>query len=81
MPLGGHAPGRAGIFVNLSPTRRFLYVGDSVDDERSFANRVGKQLLGDSDDDPALADRVVSRLGQLHVMVAAPLPIIPAPGR
>ena len=81
VPLGGHTPGSVGIFVNLSPTRRFFYVGDSVDDERGFENRVGKPLLlGDSDDDPALADRIVSRLSQLHEMVAA-LPIIPAHGR
>lgn len=79
VPLGGHTPGSIGIFVNLAPTRRFFYVGDSVDDERGFEERVGKPLLlGDSD--PVLANQVVSRLSQLHEMVPA-LAIIPAHGR
>jgi glyoxylase-like metal-dependent hydrolase (beta-lactamase superfamily II) len=81
VPLGGHTPGSVGIFVNLTPTRRFFYVGDSVDDERGFEERVGKPLLlRDSDNDPFLANRIVSRLSQLHEMVAA-LAIIPAHGR
>ena len=55
--------GKRGIFVNLSRTRRFFYVGDIVDDERGFENRVGKPLLlRDSDDDPVLANRIVSKL-------------------
>ena len=81
VPLRGHTPGSVGIFVNLSPTRRFFYAGDSVDDERGFEERVGKPLLlRDSDNDPALANQVVSRLSQLHQMVPA-LAIIPAHGR
>jgi N-acyl homoserine lactone hydrolase len=81
VPLGGHTPGSVGIFVNLAPTRRFFYVGDSVDDERGFQERVGKPLLlRDSDDDPARANQVVGKLRQLHEMVAA-LAIIPAHGR
>ncbi|PYT74986.1 MAG: hypothetical protein DMG39_01290 [Acidobacteria bacterium] len=81
VPLRGHTPGSVGIFVNLSPTKRFFYVGDSVDDEIGFEQRVGKTLLlGDSDHDPALANQIVSRLSQLHEMVPA-LAIIPAHGR
>lgn len=81
VPLRGHTPGSVGIFVNLAPTRRFFYVGDSVDDERGFEERVGKPLLlRDSDNDPVLANRIVSRLSQLHEMVPA-LAIIPAHGR
>ena len=81
VPLRGHTPGSVGIFVNLAPTRRFFYVGDSVDDERGFVERVGKPLLlRDSDNDPARANQVVARLTQLHEMVAA-LVIIPAHGR
>ena len=81
VPLRGHTPGSVGIFVNLAPARRLFYVGDSVDDERGFVERVGKPLLlRDSDNDPALANQVVGRLSQLHEMVA-PLAIIPAHGR
>jgi len=81
VPLRGHTPGSVGIFVNLSPTRRLFYVGDSVDDERGFEERVGKPLLlRDSDNDPALANLIVSRLSQLHEKVPG-LTIIPAHGR
>ncbi len=81
VPLRGHTPGSVGIFVNLSPTRRLFYVGDSVDDERGFKERVGKSLiLQDSDNDMALANRVVGRLSELHEKVPG-LAIIPAHGR
>ena len=81
VPLRGHTPGSVGIFVNLSPTKRFFYVGDSVDDERGFEDRVAKALLlRDTDNDPVLANQIVSKLSQLHE--AAPgLAIIPAHGR
>jgi hypothetical protein len=50
-----------GIFVNLSRTQRFFCVGDGVDDERGFETRVGNPLfLGVSNDDPLLANRIVS---------------------
>ena len=81
VPLRGHTPGSVGIFVNLSPARRLFYVGDSVDDERGFEDRVAKTLLlRDSDDDPVLANRIVSKLSQLYQMVPG-LAIIPAHGR
>jgi glyoxylase-like metal-dependent hydrolase (beta-lactamase superfamily II) len=81
VPLGGHTPGSVGIFVNLAPTRRLFYVGDSVDDERGFEERVGKPLLlRDSDNDRVLANGIVSKLSQLHEMVGA-VAIIPAHGR
>ena len=81
VPLRGHTPGSVGIFVNLSPTKRFFYVGDSVDDERGFQDRVAKTLLlRDSDNDPVLANQVVSKLSQLHEAVPG-LAIIPAHGR
>jgi N-acyl homoserine lactone hydrolase len=81
VPLRGHTPGSVGIFVNLSPTRRLFYVGDSVDDERGFEERVGKSLiLRDSDNDKALANRIVGRLSELHEKVPG-LAIIPAHGR
>ncbi len=81
VPLRGHTPGSVGIFVNLSPTRRLFYVGDAVDDERGFKERVGKSLiLQDSDNDMALANQVVGRLNELHEKVPG-LAIIPAHGR
>ena len=81
VPLAGHTPGSVGIFVNLSPTRRLFYVGDTVDDERGFEERVGKPLLlADSDNDPLQANQIVGKLNQLHELVPA-LAIIPAHGR
>ena len=64
-------PGSTGIFVNLRPARRFFSFGDIVDDECGFEERVGKPLLRDSDNDPVLANQVVSRPSELHKVVAA----------
>jgi N-acyl homoserine lactone hydrolase len=81
VPLRGHTPGSVGIFVNLSPSRRLFYVGDAVDDERGFQERVGKSLvLRDSDNDEALANQIVARLSELHEKLPE-LAIIPAHGR
>lgn len=81
VPLRGHTPGSVGIFVNLSPATRFFYVGDTVDDERGFEERVSKPLLlRDSDNDPLLANRIVAKLSQLHELLPR-LAIIPAHGR
>jgi len=81
VPLRGHTPGSVGIFVNLDPHRRLFYVGDAVDEERGFQDRVGKSLiLRDSDNDPARANQIVAKLNQLHQMVPE-LAIIPAHGR
>ncbi len=81
VPLRGHTPGSVGIFVNLSPNRRLFYVGDAVDDERGFQERVGKSLiLRDSDNNAALANQVVGRLNDLHQKLPD-LAIIPAHGR
>ena len=81
VPLRGHTPGSLGIFVNLSPVLRLFYVGDAVDDERGFEERVGKSLiLRDSDNDTVLANQVVGRLSELHEKVPG-LAVIPAHGR
>jgi N-acyl homoserine lactone hydrolase len=81
VPLRGHTPGSLGVFVNLSSTLRFFYVGDAIDDERGFEERVGKSLiLQDSDNDRALANLIVGRLSELHEKVPG-LTIIPAHGR
>ena len=81
VPLRGHTPGSVGVFVNLDPHHRLFYVGDAVDEERGFQDRVGKSLLlRDSDNNPVLANQIVARLNQLHQMVPE-LAIIPAHGR
>ena len=81
VPLRGHTPGSVGIFVNLSTMRHLFYVGDAVDDERGFEERVGKPLLlRDSDNDMALANQIVGRLSELHEKVPG-LAILPAHGR
>ena len=81
VPLRGHTPGSVGIFVNLSPNRRLFYVGDAVDDERGFQERVGKSLvLRDSDNDEAVANQIVARLSDLHQKLPE-LAILPAHGR
>jgi N-acyl homoserine lactone hydrolase len=81
VPLRGHTPGSVGIFVNLSPYHRLFYVGDAVDEQRGFQDRVGKSLLlRDSDNDPARANEIVAKLNQLHQMLPE-LAIIPAHGR
>jgi N-acyl homoserine lactone hydrolase len=81
VPLRGHTPGSVGIFVNLTPNRRLFYVGDAVDDERGFEERVAKSLiLRDSDNDESLANQVVARLSDLHEKLPE-LVIIPAHGR
>jgi glyoxylase-like metal-dependent hydrolase (beta-lactamase superfamily II) len=81
VPLRGHTPGSVGIFVNLDAHRRFFYIGDAVDEERGFQDRVGKSLLlRDSDNDPARANEIVGKLNQLRQMLPE-LAIIPAHGR
>ena len=81
VPLRGHTPGSVGVFVNLDLHRRLFYVGDAVDDERGFENRVDKPLmLRDTDNDPNRANEIVAKLNQLHKIVPD-LAIIPAHGR
>lgn len=81
VPLRGHTPGSVGIFVNLSAKQRLFYIGDAVDDERGFQERVAKSLiLRDSDNDALRANQIVGRLSELH-QKAPELIIIPAHGR
>ena len=81
VPLRGHTPGSVGIFVNLDSRKRFFYVGDAVDDERSVEDRSGKPLiLRDTDYDRARANEIVAKLNQLQKMVPE-ITLIPAHGR
>ena len=81
VPLRGHTPGSAGVFLNLDSRKRFFYVGDAVDDERSVEDRSGKPLiLRDTDNDRARANAIIAKLNQLQKM-APEIIISPAHGR
>jgi glyoxylase-like metal-dependent hydrolase (beta-lactamase superfamily II) len=67
VPLHGHTPGSIGVFVNLSPTRRYFLVGDAVNDEEAIDDRKGKSAwLRVTDYDEDTANRVVATLAQLR---------------
>ncbi|MCP3141450.1 MBL fold metallo-hydrolase [Pyxidicoccus xibeiensis] len=80
--LPGHTPGSIATFVNLSPTRRLVHVGDTVSLTESIERRLPKstvlQLFTDTDPDTAGAS--VARLAQLHVL-APELHFLPAHDR
>jgi N-acyl homoserine lactone hydrolase len=79
--LPGHTPGSIGTFVNLSPTRRLLHVGDTVSVLEGIDRRVGKSLpLAWTDFDPDQVGEEISKLAQLHE-VDPSLPILPAHDR
>jgi N-acyl homoserine lactone hydrolase len=79
--LAGHTPGSVGVFVNLPGGRRLFHVGDAVNDEEAFEERVGRsRIMRRTDVDRARADHVVAELHQLHRLVPD-LAIIPAHGR
>jgi glyoxylase-like metal-dependent hydrolase (beta-lactamase superfamily II) len=66
--LPGHTPGSTAIFVNLSPTRRLVYVGDTVNLSESIERRLPKSTLMQlfTDMDRERAGAAVARLTQLH---------------
>jgi len=66
--LPGHTPGSIVTFVNLSPTRRLAYVGDTVNLTESIERRLPKSTLMQfyTDMDSEEAGRAVARLTQLH---------------
>lgn len=65
--LHGHTPGSVGVFVNLSPAKRMIDVGDAVFAREGIEHRQPKGLLIRSlDRDRAQANRMVSKLAQLH---------------
>jgi glyoxylase-like metal-dependent hydrolase (beta-lactamase superfamily II) len=79
--LFGHTPGSVGVFVNVSPTKRYFHVGDAVNLVEAVERRVTKSFVMTSTDvDRAAADRTVARIAQLHE--AAPeIAILPAHDR
>ncbi|MBS2011501.1 MAG: MBL fold metallo-hydrolase [Deltaproteobacteria bacterium] len=65
--LFGHTPGSVGVFVNLSPTRRFFHVGDAVNVMEAVERRLPKSLvMAPTDDAPEEANRGVAEIARLH---------------
>jgi glyoxylase-like metal-dependent hydrolase (beta-lactamase superfamily II) len=66
--IPGHTPGSVATFVNLSPTRRVVHVGDTVNLTESIERRLPKSTLMQffTDRDAKGAKASVSRLAQLH---------------
>ncbi|QSQ23374.1 MBL fold metallo-hydrolase [Pyxidicoccus parkwayensis] len=80
--IPGHTPGSIATFVNLSPERRLVHVGDTVNLAESVERRLPKstvlQFFTDTDSDAAKEQ--VARLSQLHEM-APELRFLPAHDR
>jgi glyoxylase-like metal-dependent hydrolase (beta-lactamase superfamily II) len=80
--LPGHTPGSIATFINLSPTRRLVHVGDTVNLTESVERRLPKssvmQFFTDRDAEGAGAS--VARLTQLHEL-APELHFLPAHDR
>lgn len=66
--IPGHTPGSIATFVNLSPTKRLVHVGDTVSLSESVERRVPKSTLLQwfTDTDSGEAGKAVARLSQLH---------------
>ncbi len=68
VPMPGHTPGSIATFVNVSPTFRFVHVGDIISLQESIDRRVGKswlmRTLTDEDEEATAAQ--VAKLVQLH---------------
>ena len=80
--IPGHTPGSIATFVNLSPTRRLVHVGDTVNLTESVERRLPKSVLLRffTDTDADEADTAVARLSQLHEL-APELHFLPAHDR
>ena len=68
VPTFGHTPGSVATFVNVSPTLRFVHVGDLVNLQESLERGVGKSrvMRGLTDEDEARTEAEVQRLLQLR---------------
>jgi N-acyl homoserine lactone hydrolase len=66
--LPGHTPGSVATFVNLSPTKRLVHVGDTVNLTESIERRLPKSTMMQffTDRDVEGAKGWVPRLAQLH---------------
>jgi glyoxylase-like metal-dependent hydrolase (beta-lactamase superfamily II) len=68
VPTFGHTPGSVATFVNVSPTLRFVHVGDLINLRESIERNVGKSWLMRrlTDEDSARTEAEVAKLVQLH---------------
>lgn len=68
VPTFGHTPGSVATFVNVSPTLRFVHVGDLINLRESVERNVGKSWLMRrlTDEDGARTEAEVAKLVQLH---------------
>lgn len=68
VPTFGHTPGSVATFVNVSPTLRFVHVGDLINLRESIERNVGKSWLMRqlTDEDLARTQAEVAKLVQLH---------------
>jgi glyoxylase-like metal-dependent hydrolase (beta-lactamase superfamily II) len=82
VPTFGHTPGSVATFINVSPTKRFVHVGDLINLEESLTRNVGKSWLMKklTDEDEGATDLAVARLVQLHAADPA-LVVLPAHDR
>jgi N-acyl homoserine lactone hydrolase len=80
--LFGHTPGSVGTFINLSPGRRLIHVGDVINSEESLERNVPKSRLMTAltDVDSERTHREAARLVQLH-RLDPKLTILPAHDR
>jgi glyoxylase-like metal-dependent hydrolase (beta-lactamase superfamily II) len=82
VPTFGHTPGSVATFVNVSPTLRFVHVGDLINMQESLERNVGKSWLMRrfTDEDSARTEAEVAKLVQLHAQDPQ-LVILPAHDR
>lgn len=68
VPTFGHTPGSVATFINVSPTLRFVHVGDLINLRESIERNVGKSWLMRrlTDEDSARTQAEVAKLVQLH---------------
>ena len=68
VPAFGHTPGSVATFVNVSPSLRFVHVGDLINLRESIERNVGKSWLMRqlTDEDLARTQAEVAKLVQLH---------------
>lgn len=80
--IPGHTPGSIATFVNLSPTKRLVHVGDTVSLTESIERRLPKSAVLQffTDTDARSAGASVARLTQLHEL-APELYFLPAHDR
>jgi N-acyl homoserine lactone hydrolase len=67
VPLPGHTPGSVGVFLNLDPHHRLLYIGDAALQAGEITKRIGKPFFI-HDVAPLQSAEQVQKLNQLQKM-------------